>query len=138
MIKKRNLVMIVVVLGLIGLRAEGQITFQKTYGVNADDIGYSVIQTYDGGYAITGTIGTNNYDVFLVKTDSFGDTLWTKSYGGIHADYGYSIIQTNDSGYIIVGSTESFDADVYVIRTDSLGDTLWTRIYGGGSDDEAN
>ncbi|MEO0050715.1 MAG: T9SS type A sorting domain-containing protein, partial [candidate division WOR-3 bacterium] len=78
-------------------------------------------------------------DVFLVKTDANGDTIWTRTYGGEETDVGYSVQQTADGGYIIAGFTESFGAgmrDVYLIKTDSLGDTLWTRTYGGATGDE--
>ncbi|MBK8586973.1 MAG: hypothetical protein IPN88_16765 [Bacteroidetes bacterium] len=43
--------------------------------------------------------------MYIIKTDSFGDTLWTKAYGGADLDYGYYVEQTIDSGYIISGST---------------------------------
>jgi hypothetical protein len=93
--------------------------------------------TLDGGFIITGitnSVGAGGYDVYLVKTDSLGDTLWSRTYGGTGDDEGMSVKQTLDGGYIIVGWTNSFgagDYDIYLIRTDSLGDTLWTRTYGG-------
>jgi len=101
---------------------------------------YSVQQTNDNGFILTGTadfIGSGN-DVYLIKTDSLGDTLWTKIYGGVNWDRGQSVQQTNDNGYIIAGYTASFGAgsyDVYLIKTNSNGDTLWTKTFGGIQDD---
>jgi len=103
-----------------------------------------VIITPDNGYALVGetySFGAGNNDVWLIKTDSMGDTLWTRTYGGSNADFGKSIKQTYDGGFIIAGGTESFgvgESDVYVIKTDSLGDTLWTKTYGGNSTDFGN
>jgi hypothetical protein len=119
-----------------------QISFEKTYGGSFEDIGYSVQQTSDGGYIITGYTGSfsvGSWDVYLIKTDSLGDTLWTKTYGGSSMDIGNSVQQTSDGGYIITGFTVSFGAsysDVYLIKTDFSGDTLWTRTYGDSLNDE--
>jgi PKD repeat protein len=74
------------------------------------------------------------YNVYLIKIDSLGDTMWTRTYGGNNVDWGASVQQTTDGGYIVAGYTESFGAgsdDVYLVKTDSLGDTLWTRSCGG-------
>jgi hypothetical protein len=97
-------------------------------------------QTTDGGYIIAGCISycftTLDRDVYLIKTDSLGDTLWTRTYGGTLQDEAYSVRQTDDGGYILVGFTRSYgaggDDDIYVLKTDSMGDTLWTKTFGRG------
>jgi len=113
-----------------------QITFQKIYGGVLNSQGSCVRQTNDGGYIIVGntaSYGAGNKDVYLIKTNNYGDTLWSKTYGGINGDEGSEVQQTTDGGYIIVGVTASFGAggnDVYLIKTDSIGDTLWSKTYG--------
>jgi hypothetical protein len=120
------------------LFAQGPDTlWTRTYGGPSDEDGYSVCQTYDGGYIVAGHTSISNrfhWDVYLVRTDENGDTLWTKTYGGAGDEYGRSVQETNDKGFIITGTTNSYGAgiwDVYLIKTDSLGDTLWTKTYGG-------
>jgi len=109
----------------------------RIFGGTYQDVGYSVQKTSDGGYTVAGytrSFGAGGYDVYIVKTDSSGDTIWTRTYGGVGEDYGYSVQQTTDGGYIVAGGTESFGAggrDIYLIKTDSIGDTLWTRTFGG-------
>ncbi|MBN2465448.1 T9SS type A sorting domain-containing protein [candidate division WOR-3 bacterium] len=113
-----------------------QITFQCTYGGVGPDAGYSVRQTTDGGYITSGVIGVNVGDVYLIKTASDGETIWTRTFGGVYDDRGTSVCQTTDGGFVIGGATWSFGADsgdVYLIKTDPVGDTLWTRKYGGRS-----
>ena len=105
----------------------------RIYGDTALEKGYSIQQASDGGFIIAGSTnssGAGGYDVYLIRTNSNGDTVWTRTYGGTSSDEGHSIQHTNDSGYIIVGSSMSFggdDQDVYLIRTNSNGDTLWTK-----------
>lgn len=127
--------LIIFLVMLLGVQSFGIITFQRTYGGSKDDYGNEVLQTPDGGYIIGGTtlsFGAGEEDIYLMKTDSLGDTLWTRTYGGTADDYIGSIQPTMDSGYIIVGTIFSGGSgDVYLITTDCSGDTLWTRTYGG-------
>jgi len=128
---------------LLKTDASGDTLWTRTYGGSEMDIARSAQQTTDGGYIITGysrSFGAGGYDVYLVKTDTSGDTLWTRTYGGGDYDGGWSVQQTSDGGYVIAGHSYSFGAggsDVYLLKTDSSGDTLWTRTYGGINDDYA-
>ncbi len=116
--------------------ATAQVTFQKTYGGSNDEEGYMVRQTTDGGYIILSTtysFGHRSGDIYLIKTDSWGNTQWKKTYGGSGTEYGNSIQQTTDGGYIVAGFTDSYgngNGEVYLIKTAANGDTLWTKTYG--------
>lgn len=126
---------------LIRTDSLGSVLWDSTYGGISFDVGYSLQQTSDGGYVVTGytrSSGAGLSDVYLIKTDSSGNTLWDTTYGGDSIDIGNSIVQTSDGGFIIAGETQSFNpgiSDVYVIKTDSLGNVLWDTTYGGASDD---
>ena len=98
---------------LIKTDAGGAQQWTQTFGGSSDDIGHSVRQTSDGGYIIAGvtsSYGAGGWDVYLIKTDALGDTLWTKTFGGSSWDEGYSVQQTSDGGYIIAGKTLSYGA----------------------------
>jgi uncharacterized delta-60 repeat protein len=97
----------------------------------------SLIQTSDGGYAITGyteSFSAGSCDVYVIKLDANGNLQWTKTIGGKKEDFGHSLIQTSDGGYAIAGSTRSFGAgkaDVYVVKLDANGNLQWTKTIGG-------
>ena len=62
----------------------GTMQWNKTYGGTGNDLGNSIVQTTDGGYAIAGytnSVGAGGNDVYLVKTDSHGNMQWNKTYG---------------------------------------------------------
>jgi len=120
------------------------VTFERTYGGVGQEEGFSVCQTEDEGYLVAGSTesyGAGWRDVYLVRTDSVGDTLWTRTYGGIWSDYAVFVQETSDGGFIIAGSSNSRDwpkYDCYLIRIDANGNTLWTQLYGGADDEYAH
>ncbi len=126
---------------LIKTDANGNVEWTKTYGGSDYDFGESVQQTQDGGFIIAGeteSFGAGGFDIYVIKTDAYGNVEWTKTYGGSSDDWGYSVEQTQDGGYIIAGYTESFGAgyyDVYLIKTDANGNVEWTKTYGGSDYD---
>ncbi|TKJ37229.1 hypothetical protein CEE37_14040 [candidate division LCP-89 bacterium B3_LCP] len=106
---------------LIKTDSFGTEQWSQTFGGSSYDSGKSVKQTLDGGYIVVGEThpGPQDYDVYVIKTDASGDTLWTKTFGGGETEIGLSIQPTNDYGYIITGFTNSFGAgyaDVWLIR----------------------
>ncbi len=114
----------------------------RVYGGALEDEGWSVQQTQDGGYIVTGSnrsYGAGESDVWLLKVDADGDTAWTRTFGGAHYDWGKSIQQTRDGGYIIAGGTCSHSGnfpDVLLIKTDDAGNQDWERVFGGNEYDQ--
>jgi len=125
---------------LIKTNPDGDILWTRTYGTTDDDYGNSVQQTSDGGYIIAGYTGSffTDYNVYLIRTNPDGDTLWTRTYGTTDHDYGNSVQQTSDGGYIIAGYTGMFMVDIYLIKTDGDGNTLWSQPIGGTANDYGN
>jgi uncharacterized delta-60 repeat protein len=104
-------------------------TWQKTYsGIHVDGGPYSIYQTSDGGYIVTGytmSFGDfGNSDFWVLKLKSDGTVSWQQRYGGADGDSANSIQQTSDGGYIVAGSTDSFgagDYDLWVLKLRSNG-----------------
>jgi uncharacterized protein (TIGR02145 family) len=122
---------------IVKTNTTGDTLWTRTYGGTSTEKGGKVQQTSDGGYIVSGyteSFGAGGRDVYLVKTDPWGDIIWTKTYGGTSNDEGQSVYQTLDGGYIISGETYSFGAgnrDIYLLKTDDTGDISWTKTYGG-------
>jgi hypothetical protein len=122
---------------VVKLDAHGNLQWTKTIGGKKEDVGTSLIQTSDGGYAIAGftsSFGAGDYDIYVVKLDANGNLQWTTTIGGKEDDKGHSLIQTSDGGYAITGFTSSFGAgraDVYVVKLDANGNLQWTKTIGG-------
>lgn len=117
--------------------------FQKVIGGSNSDMSYDIKNTLDGGFILTGTTtsyGAGGSDIFLIKTDGNGGTVWRKTYGGSGTDAGWKVLATSDSGFIVAGATSSYGrgrADALVFKTNKDGDVQWTRTFGTDSTEEA-
>jgi hypothetical protein len=120
--------------------SKAQITFQKTYETPFTAIAGTftyVKPTKDGGYVLAGmaydSISRLN-DVYLIKTNNYGDTLWTKILGGQFEDQAWSVLQTSDNGYIVSGvhypNRINSGRSALMVKLNAIGNTLWIRTIG--------
>lgn len=106
----------------------------KTYGGEGYDAGVFVQQTSDGDYFSVGSketvesIPTGLHDIWLLKIDSNGDTVWTHTFERSGPEWAQAGFQTPDNGYILFGSNNV--PGIVIIRADSAGNELWSRGYG--------
>jgi hypothetical protein len=104
----------------------GNFMWSHIYGGTDNDSGQSIKQVGDRGYIIAGithSFGSGGSDVYLLRTDLNGDTLWTNVYGGSEDDGAYSIQQLGNSHYIVAGYTESHGsglADCWILKIEDL------------------
>lgn len=150
---------------LLKLDAEGNLEWNKTYGGSKDDRGQSLVQTSDGGYALTGYAmsddgdGSNNegfHDNWIVKVDAFGTIEWEKSFGFSGHDHSYDILQTEDDGLFFTGflditsaradgNTEKGNSltrhgvgEFWGSKIDANGNLQWRGYYGGTNNDRSH
>jgi hypothetical protein len=121
-------------------------TFFKKYGGSGTDEAHSVALTSDGGYIIAGrtaSFGIGSSDIYLIRTDSLGDTVWTNTYGTVHFDAGFSVQETYDGGFVVAGQHGEPDtlsenlSDVFIFKTNPQGETDWTFSWNAGLGDRA-
>jgi hypothetical protein len=134
---------------VVKLDGVGTLQWQKCLGGTVNDDGFSIQQTMDGGYILTGGSSSNDGDLignhglgdfWVVKLDGTGILQWQKCLGGTDFDNGYCIKQTIDGGYILTGLTRSIDGDVsgnhgsddtWVVKLDGFGNLQWQKCLGG-------
>jgi len=96
--------------------------WQTYYGEEDWEEGFCIEPTNDNGYIITGAedyMDERREDLWLLKVDAEGDTLWTRMFGEDSVpERGVFVQQTSDGGYIALGEKEG---DLWLIKTDSLG-----------------
>jgi len=138
---------------LFKVDSQGSVLWSKIYQLNDESYSnggfYSMIQTSDGGFALTGTVQTDDggNDFWLVKTNSVGAAQWNHTYnsgtytesdGNVYPrnDEARRVIQTSDGGYALVGSSSLYRASTssvvyssWVVKTDAQGNQLWNRGY---------
>lgn len=130
---------------LVKTDGNGDTLWTKTYGGAGDDIAKSVIQTSDGGYALTGftkSMGDSTGDFYTIKTNAMGDTLWTNRYGGAYADMANAIIETQAGDYLVAGECTNLvpgnAVEATLIRLNAAGAYDNNETFGGGSYDTYN
>ncbi|MHA2244849.1 MAG: hypothetical protein ACXADY_07755 [Candidatus Hodarchaeales archaeon] len=121
---------------------ELKIQWTQTYGGTENDVASSLLQTTDGGLALSGltTSSGTGADMWLVKTDDNGVMQWDQTYGGINSDWATTLLQTTDGGFILAGTTDSFGAgwyDMWLVKTDENGVMQWNQTYGGTGNENA-
>ena len=126
---------------LIKTDENGTIVWEKTFGGTEYDEGSSVCETTDSCYIICGytnSFGAGSSDLYIIKTDRYGNLIWEKTFGGVDIDEGNQIREISDGNYIVAGRTRSFGAgnyDVYLVKTDPNGNLIWEKTFGGVNED---
>lgn len=129
---------------LMKIDSVGELVWQHTYGGQEDECANYVLQTFDGGYILSGwtkSFGAGADDIYLVKIDAAGEIEWSRTFGNEFYDKGYEVRQTSDSGYVLVAGLDYFahyPVNAFVVKTNSAGETQWTSIIGGSNADACN
>ncbi len=116
----------------------GQVTFERYYGGMSDEEGNSVVQTADGGFILAGyteSFGAGSQDLYIVRVNTYGDTVWTRTFGGTGYDNAVDITNVDDSHYLIGGYIGTGNGDIYLVKINDNGDADWIKTIGTADND---
>ncbi|MBU1701821.1 MAG: T9SS type A sorting domain-containing protein [Candidatus Eisenbacteria bacterium] len=129
---------------LIKIDTGGNVLWSKTYGGEGDEEGRAVCETGDGHLIISGwteSFGAGQKDLYFLKADSAGDTLWTKTFGGEGLDWGTAVCETSDGAYGVggtIGTTASNNLDLYLLKIHADGTLLWEKNLASSGEIDAD
>lgn len=128
---------------LIKTDRNGNLEWQKTYGGTDWDFGYAIDTTENNGFIVCGktySYGNGNSDMFILKLNNQGDTIWTKTYGSNNEDIANDIIKDFKNNIVTVGyTTQNEIQNFHILKLNSTnGDTLWTLEFGNEYSNQLN
>jgi hypothetical protein len=108
----------------------GILQWSKLFGDGSNDqFAYHIINCSSGGYAVVGYKTGAGFvkDIYVLRLNSLGDTIWAKQYGTPAIEEGSSIKETQDSNFVI----SYFDGNdsTGILKIDSIGNLLWWKKY---------
>ena len=121
--------------GMYIMKTDNNGMMQWARGINnpAENYPNTFQRCDDGGIIMCGYIRDSvfNWDVFLVRTDSLANVIWSAAYGGGSNDVGSFARQTSDGGFIACGNTLIGSQHVrqFLMKTDAQGLVQWTRTF---------
>ncbi|MBL0051903.1 MAG: hypothetical protein IPP29_10540 [Bacteroidetes bacterium] len=128
--KKHFYILLILILGVTN--SQSQITFQRTYGTSSADYGHAVVQAFNGDYFLLGdepVFGGAYTNSHLIKTNQYGDTIWTKSFGdSIHGVQGWDVYQV-PTGELLLKSGYNQNIGMNIIKIDTSGTVIWNKMF---------
>ncbi len=130
---------------------DGMSLTQKGFAI-ACDAGGNVY--FDGSFVDTVSFGAGTHvgqgleDIFVVKLDPAGNTIWSKAFGGPAAEYPVGLAVDSGAHVIVSGSLGGGvdfgggglevdgPEDIYVFKLDTDGAHVWSRRFGDSGDQD--
>jgi len=135
---------------ILKLDDKGNIEWQQSIGGSQDDQPYAIRQTADLGYMVAGSSNSQTRtskkgtDLWVVKLDTTGETLWEEAYDIGQVDILTSLVENPDGTYLIGAYSPMASADAegtegvndYVaIKISDKGEELWRKNVGSEGED---
>lgn len=118
--------------------------FEKKIGGPKDDFGQAILQTKDHGYIEVGSTrgvqgDDNDFDIFVVRTDVDGTTIWTRQYDAGFIEQAEDVLAVENDNYLVLGfrqETLTSAEQTFLVKLDQQGQVIFSRSYGDAVTDE--
>ncbi|MEM7037716.1 MAG: hypothetical protein AAF570_12105, partial [Bacteroidota bacterium] len=121
-------------IAIVKVDPSGNFLFEKLYGGSEDERLNDLKPTSDGGMLAVGTTGSfgtspdnTNTNIYVLRMNSEGDTLWTRTFGTSKQEIGYSIGEASNGNILVVGNSDGFSGssmDIVMYTLAPNGDSL--------------
>jgi len=116
--------------------------YQVAWGGLGNDVGRAVtVDALDNVYVTgyTGSYGSGQLNVFLLKYDAAGEFQFSKIWGGAQNDYGNGVAADGSGNIYVTGVANNFTKQmIFLLKYDPLGNLLLQRTWGGTQNDYAS
>lgn len=120
---------------LVSSVGASSLMWSQTYGGTDKEVAYSLVSTYDGGYALLGIKSDGYYlkdqSAWLIKVDKNGSMEWNRSFANLNWSSHASLVETSDDGFVITSARPAYAQDKgnRLVKTDAYGNVEWSREY---------
>jgi hypothetical protein len=113
---------------LVKLNQDIEVIWSQSYTFANYDYGRvtSAVQSNDEGYLLIGELTTppHDKDIFVIKTNAYGDSLWSRIYGNDEIDdEGIAVIEVDENNILVSGYIAYTSGILW--KLDNDGNTIW-------------
>ncbi len=114
---------------IVKVDSQGDEMWSKVLGGPESDDFWSVKELPGGDLLLTGTSSSppaNTADIWVVRTDSAGNQIWSYSFGGAEIDEGHDIMAVTSNIFLVTGSSETFCNGISDLIVAKIADPMTT------------
>lgn len=114
----------------------GNLLYQKHYGGSAYEDIHDAVMLPDTSFFLVGESASTVdevEDLYLLRINKNGDTLWTKTFGSSGKDVAHGVEMLNDTTVIVVGEyyvADSLTQKAMILRMHTDGTVQWMKTFG--------
>jgi hypothetical protein len=120
---------------LVRFDAGGSKVWERIFGGPRKESGSFVVKLREGGFAAVGVTESaqdENGDLYIVRTDEPGESVWSLSCGTAAVESGLHILEKEDGGLLALGESKMVGqagSGIYLAGIDADGSLEWEKIF---------